>query len=86
MLLVYNRVDTLARVWAVLEEVRPPVLFISADGPKPDRPDDAQRVTAVRDFVQSRITWRCDAYFNFYPANQGCRLGVAGSITCFSPK
>lgn len=83
LLLVYNRVDTLARVWAVLEEVQPPVLFISADGPKPDRPDDVRRTAAVRDLVQSRITWHCDAYFNFYPTNQGCRLGVAGGITWF---
>lgn len=83
LLLVYNRTDTLARVWAVLEEVRPPVLFISADGPKPERPEDTERTTAVRQLVQQRLTWRCDAYFNFAPTNQGCRLGVANGITWF---
>lgn len=82
LLLVYNRLDTLQRVWEVLRTVKPRYLFISADGPRPT-PEERERTQAVRDFVRSQIDWRCDAAFNFFPDNQGCKMGVAGGISWF---
>ncbi|MCX7605791.1 MAG: hypothetical protein N2170_00820 [Bacteroidia bacterium] len=82
LLLVYNRLDTLKRVWDVLRRVKPRILFISADGPK-SAPEDVLRTEAVRKFVQSQIDWPCDAYFNFLSENEGCKRAVSGGITWF---
>ncbi len=82
LLLAYNRLDTLQQVWQALRQAQPATLFVSVDGPKPT-PEDRARVEAVRSFVQSHIDWPCDAYFNFYPENQGCKLGVAGGLNWF---
>jgi len=82
LLLAYNRLDTLQQVWNALRQAKPATLFVSVDGPKPT-PEDQARVEAVRSFVQSHIDWPCDAYFNFYPENQGCKLGVAGGLNWF---
>jgi len=82
LLLAYNRLDTLQQVWQALRQAKPATLFVSVDGPKPTLEDRA-RVEAVRSFVQSHIDWPCDAYFHFYPDNQGCKLGVAGGIRWF---
>lgn len=82
LLLAYNRIDTLQQVWEALRQVRPTQLFISVDGPKPSVEDQA-RVSAVQRFVQSEIDWPCEAYFHFFPENQGCKRGVAGGISWF---
>lgn len=66
----------------MLEQVKPPTLFVSGDGPKPDPTEKAQ-VQAVRSFIQQNLSWRCDAYFNFYPENQGLYYGVSGGISWF---
>ncbi|GIV24852.1 MAG: hemolytic protein HlpA [Bacteroidia bacterium] len=82
LLLVYNRVDTLHQVLAVLREVRPSLLFVSGDGPKPTEEDSA-RVAAVRRFLQQSVDWPCEVYFRFLPENHGCRLGVVSGINWF---
>lgn len=82
LLLVYNRIDTLEKVWSILERVRPPVLFISGDGAKATSIDQ-ERVRQVRSFVQSRISWQCDAYFRFLPENMGCKRAVSSGISWF---
>ncbi|MCS7297098.1 MAG: glycosyltransferase family 2 protein [Bacteroidia bacterium] len=82
LLLVYNRLDTLQHVWEMLRRVKPRLLFISADGPKPNEPDQI-RTQAVRTFVQSHIDWPCEAYFHFIPENLGCRRAVAQGLSWF---
>ena len=82
LLLVYNRLDTLRQVWAMLERVRPPVLFISGDGAK-NTLADKERVSQVQKFLQSNVTWRCDVYYRFLPENAGCKVAVSSGITWF---
>ncbi|MBQ6351858.1 MAG: hypothetical protein IJJ28_01145, partial [Lentisphaeria bacterium] len=48
LLLIFNRPDTTRRVVEALRAYRPERLFIAADGPRPDRPDDAENCRRAR--------------------------------------
>jgi hypothetical protein len=82
LLIVFNRPDTTALMLKALESVRPSRLFIAADAPRPDRPDESARCAATRALV-SRIPWPCSVETLFADENQGCREGPIAAITWF---
>ena len=55
--LIFNRPDTTKRVFAEIRRARPPKLLIVADGPRPDRPDDAGKCTATRSIARSALAY-----------------------------
>ena len=70
-LIIFNRPHHTARVFAEIAKARPEHLFLIADGPRPDRPEDVQRCAAVRDIV-ARVDWPCQVERNFAERNLGC--------------
>ena len=40
LLIIFNRPDTTAEVFEVIKKVKPTKLFIAADRPRPDRPEE----------------------------------------------
>lgn len=82
LFLVFNRPETTLRVFEAIRQARPKCLFLVADGPRPDRPDDAARCEEVRN-ICSRIDWPCDATFDFRVENLGCREGIIRAINLF---
>ncbi len=82
LLLVYNRLDTLQKVWTAIRQARPKYFFISGDGPKAD-PVSEERVGAVRRFCETHIDWPCEAYFQWLSHNHGHKKGVLAGIRWF---
>jgi hypothetical protein len=82
LLIAFNRPDLLAGVIDQVRQVRPPRVYLAVDGPRPDRPDEAERVQACRDLVQS-LDWGCHVQTLFRDVNVGCGRGVSGAITWF---
>jgi len=78
-LFVFNRPETTARVFEAVRTARPRRLFLVADGPRPDRPDEAQRCAAVRDLVE-RVDWPCQVTRDYAEHNLGSRQRVASGI------
>jgi len=78
-LLVFNRPDLTKRVFDAVRITKPPVLFIAADGPRPDRPDDVELCARTRDLV-TQIDWPCDVHLKFEESNLGCGPAVAGAL------
>ncbi len=70
-LIIFNRPHHTARVFAEIAKAKPERLFLIADGPRPDRPEDVQRCAAVRDIV-ARVDWPCQVERNFADRNLGC--------------
>ncbi len=70
-LIIFNRPHHTARVFAEIAKAKPERLFLIADGPRPDRPEDVQRCAAVRDIV-ARVDWPCQVERNFADSNLGC--------------
>jgi hypothetical protein len=73
MLLIYNRQDLATAVLARIAAARPSRLFIVADGPRSDRPGDAERCQATRQAVFERVDWPCEVRTNVSERNLGCR-------------
>ena len=48
-LIIFNRPDTTERVFAEIAKAKPPILLVVADGPRENRPEEAQRCARARD-------------------------------------
>jgi hypothetical protein len=79
-LFIFNRPAQTARVFQAIRRARPRRLFVIADGPRPDRPDDAAQVAAARAVVEA-IDWPCELQRNYAAANQGLADRVASGIS-----
>ena len=77
--LVFNRPEPTARVFAAIRAARPPVLLVVADGPRPGKAGEADRVAAVR-AIATAVDWPCDVRTNFAATNMGCKRRVASGI------
>ena len=75
VLIGFNRPDHTARTLEAIRRVRPGRLFLLADGPRPDRPDDEALCAAVRE-VMERVDWPADVEHRFSDVNLGCEGNV----------
>ena len=82
LVIAFNRPDHLAVLMNRLREVAPSHLYIAIDGPRSNKPDEADKVQACRDLVDT-IDWPCTVTTNFQPHNLGCGLGVSTAISWF---
>jgi hypothetical protein len=70
-LFVFRRPDTTRRVFDAIAAARPARLLLIADGPRSNRPEEAEACRAVREIV-SRVDWPCEVSTNFSEDNLGC--------------
>ncbi len=82
LFLVFNRPALAERVFARIREAKPRVLFISADGPRAEKPDEAEQCAAVRRAV-SLVDWDCEVQTRFQAQNFGCKKAVSSAIDWF---
>jgi hypothetical protein len=78
-MLVFNRPEETAQVFAAVREARPPVLLVVADGPRADRPEDLQRCAQTRQIFDA-IDWPCDVRRNLAESNLGCKGRVSSGL------
>ncbi|MFN7398559.1 MAG: glycosyltransferase family 2 protein [Sandaracinobacter sp.] len=79
-MIVFNRPDLTRRVFEKVAAARPETLLLVADGPRPGRAGEAERVAEVRAIVQ-QVDWPCRVLMNFAETNMGCRRRVASGIS-----
>lgn len=82
LLVIFNRPEKTSRVIDALRQVKPTQLFIAADGPRPDRPEDSEKCRLARQ-AALEIDWPCEVQTRFLEKNVGCGLGVSSGITWF---
>lgn len=78
-IIFFNRLEPLKRLVARLAEVKPPKVYLVADGARPSRPDDIANVAACRAFMQ-KLPWECEIKTNFAEKNLGCRERVTSGL------
>lgn len=83
LFLIFNRLDNTKKVFDVIKKVRPPRIYIAGDGPRADRPGEAEKVQAVRNHVVRHVDWDCEVKTLFRDENLGCRLAVSTAIDWF---
>lgn len=77
--IIFNRPDTTARVFEVIRQVKPPQLFVIADGPRADNPSDLEKCAATRAIVD-KIDWECEVIKNYSDVNLGCKNRVSSGL------
>jgi hypothetical protein len=78
-LLIFNRPQTTRRVFQEIRKARPPRLLIVADGPRLDRPHEAQLCRETRAIIES-VDWPCEVLTDYSEVNLGCRERVASGL------
>jgi hypothetical protein len=82
LLLIFNRPDLTALVFEKIRQVRPAQLFIAADGPRADHPEEAEICLQTRAVVDA-IDWPCEVNTLYREQNLGCKKAVGEAITWF---
>lgn len=77
--IVFNRPDTTERVFAEIARAKPPKLLVVADGPRANRPGEAEKCATTRDIIK-RVDWDCEVLTNFSDVNLGCKRRVSSGI------
>jgi hypothetical protein len=78
-LIIFNRPDVTAQVAEAIAKARPPQVFVMADGPRSDRPGEAEKCAAARAVVD-RIDWHCEVVKKYSDVNLGCGRAPATGI------
>lgn len=77
--IVFRRPDVTRRVFAAVSAARPKRLFLIADGPRADRPDEPSRCEEVREIVTA-VDWPCQVETNFAEQNMGLDSRVVSGL------
>jgi GT2 family glycosyltransferase len=78
-LIIFNRPESAARVFAEIAKVKPRRLFVFADGPRPSRVRDAELCAAARQVVE-RVDWDCEVTRDFAPVNLGPHRRIVSGL------
>jgi hypothetical protein len=79
VLLVFNRPSLTRQVFEAIRAARPPQLLVIADGPRSDKPSEAEKCTLVREIVEE-VDWPCEVLRNYSDINLGCKKRVSSGI------
>jgi len=82
LFIVFNRPGVTAQVFEQIRRARPPRLYVAADGPRPDRPDDIEHCRLTRAVIDG-VDWPCELHTRFQDENIGCRDAVSSAINWF---
>lgn len=82
LFLVFNRPDTTKSVFEAIRQARPPRLYVAADGPRSDRPGEAEKCEEARR-IATAVDWDCEMKTLFRETNMGCGPAVKASIDWF---
>lgn len=80
VLFVFRRIDTVKLIFEKLQEIKPHILYVFADGARPGREDEAQKVREVREFVKNAVNWNCELHLEYAEKNKGCANNICDGI------
>ncbi len=80
VLIVFNRAETTRQVVERIAQARPRVLFIVADGPRADHPEDVERCEAARKAAEA-VDWPCELVTHYAETNLGVGVRPATGIS-----
>lgn len=82
LFIVFKREDTTRRVFERIRQAAPPRLYIAADGPRKNKPEEIDKCNATRKLLEN-IDWPCEVHRLYRKENLGCGLGVSSAISWF---
>lgn len=82
LLTIFNRPDKTKAVIENLRQIRPKRLFVAADGPRLDHPQDTEKCRLAREEA-TNVDWACEIKTMFLDDNVGCDPAVSSAIDWF---
>lgn len=82
LFLVFNRPSVTRQVFEAIRRAQPPRLYIAADGPRVDHPEDAWGCAETRK-IATQVDWPCELETLFRDKNLGCHRAVSGALDWF---
>lgn len=76
---IFNRPETTKVVFEEIRKAKPPQLFVIADGPRRNSPDDVENCKSARAVIDS-IDWSCKLIKNYSDINLGCKNRVSSGL------
>lgn len=83
LFITFNRPAHTSKVFERIREVKPKFLFVASDGPRPNHPEDPEKIMRVRELISTGIDWDCELKTLFRQENLGCGYGPANAISWF---
>lgn len=83
LLIIFNRPRHTEMVFNEIRKLQPSILFVAADGPRNNNPEDMEKCTATRETITKNLDWDCELKTLFREENRGCGYGPAEAITWF---
>ena len=80
LFLIFNRKDTAQQVFDQIKKVKPAKLYVSADGPRPNKPGEDLLCQETRDIIK-QVDWDCELHTRFLDENLGCGQAISSAIT-----
>ena len=82
LFLIFNRPETTQQVFSAIRKAKPPRLYVAADGPRSDYPNEDEKCEHSRK-IATNVDWDCEVKTLFRDQNLGCRLAVGQAIYWF---
>ena len=79
VLIIFNRPALTRQVFNAIRAARPQQLFVIADAPRPDRPEDILKCAMTRAIIEE-VDWDCAVFKNYATENLGCGLRPASGL------
>lgn len=79
VLFIFNRPETTRRVLDAIRRAKPSILYVAADGPRPDKPEDAAQCAAARALID-RVDWECAVHKHYAQENMGIKQRVESGL------
>ena len=59
LFLIFNRPETTQKVFTAIKKAKPPRLYVAADGPRVEKPDEAGQCALARS-IATNVDWDCE--------------------------
>lgn len=82
LFLIFNRPALTRLVFERIREAKPSLLFVAADGPRAERPEEKSLCEESRR-IAANVDWPCETYTLFRKENLGCGDAVSSAISWF---
>jgi len=83
LFIIFNRSDTAIQVLAEIKKARPARLYITADGPRPNRPGEDVACAQTKEAIIAAIDWECEVKTLFREQNAGPKEAISSAISWF---
>jgi hypothetical protein len=78
--IIFRRPDVTAKVFESIRQLRPKKLFVIADGPRPNKPGEAEKCAETRAIID-RVDWDCEVFKRYAEHNLGCGVNISQGIS-----